>query len=309
MTENPIIEYNIQKSNIDTIIYGNCESFFLYNEGEGDGMNQADNLLLANYTELSLHECGREKCQPGKVITLDVKSYHLFHYVLYGSGTFIYKERTYQLKKGDMFYIPPGESALYYPSENNPWIYTWIGFSGTKSDLYLKRIGIAETRPIYQDSKELGLKPLFNELADRYNHSQFLSIECLAIFMNILYKMMIADHSEDVILTPKQTHIRMAKQFIENNFQFKIKVTDVADALSLSPNYLANIFKEELGISPKQYLIEYRMQKASQLLSNGEMTIKDVAKRVGYANPLHFSAEFKRIKRMSPTQYKNQNEL
>ncbi|TVP95648.1 MAG: AraC family transcriptional regulator [Acholeplasmatales bacterium] len=272
-------------------------------------MSQMDNLLLANYTELSLHECGREKCQPGKVITLDVKTYHLFHYVLYGSGTFIFNNKTYQLKKGDMFYIPPGETALYYPSDNNPWIYTWIGFSGTKSDQYLKRIGISDDHPIYHDTKELNLKPLFNDLADRYNHSQFLSIECLAIFMNILYKMMIAKHKEDVVLSAKETHIRMAKQFVENNFQFKIKVTDIANSLSLSPNYLANIFKETLGMSPKQYLTDYRMHKACQLLSNGVLSIKDVAKRVGYANPLHFSAEFKRVKRMSPTTYKNQNEL
>lgn len=272
-------------------------------------MNGNDRLLEAHFDELALYECGREKCQVGKVIRNDMKAYHLFHYILYGSGTFVFRDETHHLKKGDLFYIPPGESAIYYPSKHDPWIYAWIGFNGSRSEEYLRRIGLNEFQPIYHDYKDLVLKPLFNDLADKYNHSKFLSIESLAVFLNILYKMMIFEHEEDVLLTPKQTHIRMAKQFIENNFQFPIKVTDIADSLSLSPNYLANIFKQELNISPKQYLIDYRMQKACQYLSSSDMQIQDVAKRVGYPKPLHFSAEFKRVKGISPSRYRSMNQL
>lgn len=272
-------------------------------------MNQTGSLLLADFEELALQECGREKCQPGKIIEIDIKEYHLFHYILYGSGTFIFNDQTYHLKKGDLFYIPPGKTAKYFPSSKDPWIYTWIGFSGSRSDDYLNEIGLSFTHPIYHDKKDIELKPLFNDLADKYNHSKFLNIECMSVFLNIIYKMMISDHKKDVILSQKQTHIRMAKQFIENNYQFKIRITDIADSLSLSPNYLANIFKSELGISTKQYLTDYRMQKACQLLSNGDYPVKEVAKRTGYPNPLHFSAEFKRIKMISPKEYKNRNEL
>ena len=268
-----------------------------------------DPLLDASFEELALHECGREKCQVGKVIKNDKKSYHLFHYVLNGGGTFVYNDETYKLYKGSIFYIPPGEQAIYYPDEDNPWIYSWVGFSGERSEEFLNRLRLNEENVIYHDSGDLPLKPMFNDLADKYNHSKYLNLECLAIFMNILYKMTITDHEDDVILSPKQSHIRMAKEFIANNFQFKIKVTDIADSLSLSPNYLANIFKEILGISPKQYLTEYRMQKACQYLSSQDIMIKDVAKRVGYPNALHFSAEFRRIKNMSPTMYQHTNKL
>jgi AraC-like DNA-binding protein len=272
-------------------------------------MNRNNPLLTADFSELVLHECGREKCQPGKIIKNDVKNYHLFHYILYGHGTFVFQGQTYQLKKGDLFYIPPGEQAIYYPSKQNPWIYTWIGFAGNRTSAFLSRVGLDANHPIYQDGKDLPLKPLFNELADTYNHAKYLNLECLAVFLNIVYKMMILNHESDVMLTPQQSHIRMAKQFIENNFQFPIKIYDIADSLSLSPNYLANIFKQELGLSPKQYLIEYRIQKACQYLSSSDSLIKDIAKRVGYKNPLHFSNEFKRIKQVSPTEYKKHNQL
>jgi AraC-like DNA-binding protein len=272
-------------------------------------MNSIDNLLVANFTELSLYECGREKCQPDKRILMDIKPYHIFHYVLYGSGVFILNAKKYFLKKGDLFYVPPGYTAQYYPDANDPWIYVWIGFNGSRSDDYLSRIGLTLDQPIFHDSKSLELKALFNDLADKYNHSKYLTIESLSVFMSILYKMLISNRKKEVMLSSKETHIRMAKQFMENNFQFKIKITDIANALSLSPNYLANIFKEQLGISPKEYLTMHRMQKASQYLINSSMPVKEIAAKVGYDNALHFSAEFKRIKKVSPTLYQKNNQL
>ncbi len=277
-----------------------------YNES-GENMNEFDKLYLADFEELSLYECGKERCQPGKVIQLDIKDYHLFHYILAGSGTFIFEDKVYHLKKGDIFYIPPKMTAKYFPSNDNPWVYTWIGFGGTRADKYLKRMDISATNPIYHDNKENELKPLFNELAEKYMRTKYLNIETLAIFMNIMYKMMIAGHRKEIMLTAKETHIKMTKQFIENNFQFKLKVTDIASALSISPNYLANIFKEELNSSPKEMLTNYRMMKAMQLLTETKKSIKDIALSVGYENALHFSAEFKRVKKVSPKLYRYQN--
>ena len=270
-------------------------------------MEDFDQLFLADFKELSLNECGRERCQPDKVIQMDIKPYHLFHYILSGKGTFVFNNITYHLRKGDIFYIPPHMTAKYFPNHDDPWIYVWIGFSGERSDAYLNKIGLSVSSPIYHDQKDLELKPMFNELAERYRAAKYLNIEVLSVFMNILYKMMMSKHRSEVALTAKQMHIKMAKQYIENNFQFAIKVTDIANALSLSPNYLANIFKEILQTSPKKYLIYYRILKATQLLVEDNLSIKEIAKRVGYDNPLHFSAEFKRLKNVSPKSYRNQN--
>lgn len=272
-------------------------------------MRNSNGILKADFKELTLNECGREKCQPGKIIINDAKHYHLFHYILYGAGVLVFHGKTHKLKKGDLFYIPPGETAMYYPDKDNPWIYSWVGFSGERSKYYLKQIGLSFISPIFRDTKSYELNQLFNDLSDKYNHSKYLSIELLAVFLNILYKMIIVNHEEDVILPARQTHIRMAKEFIENNYQFKIKVQDIADSLSISPNYLANIFKQELGKSPKRILTEHRMQKACNLLTSTNLSITEIARKVGYSNPLHFSAEFKKIKEVSPTKYKVLNEL
>lgn len=107
----------------------------------------------------------------------------------------------------------------------------------------------------------------------------------------------------------KAGHVHEAKQFISNNYQFPITVQDIADSLGLTPNYLANIFKEQFNTTPKQYLIQYRISRACYLLTGAKISIKNVAQMVGYKNQLHFSAEFKRIKKMSPLEYKAKNKL
>lgn len=272
-------------------------------------MDYSKELYLANFKDLSLHESGKERCQPGKVIQLDIKDYHLFHYIASGAGTFIFGGQIYHLKKGDLFYIPPHMTAKYYPNETNPWTYVWVGFNGTKSDAYVRRMNLSQSNPIYHGSKDQELRTLFLELSDKYNHAKYLNMEVLSIFIKILYRMMVSGNQKDVLLTTNESHIKMTKQFIENNFQFKIKITDIADSLSISPNYLANIFKTELGITPKEMLTEYRMKKATEYLNHTQMLIKDVALKVGYSNALHFSAEFKRVYKVSPLEYRNQHTI
>ncbi len=270
-------------------------------------MKLYDQIFLADYDELSLHELGRERCQESKIVEYAIKDYDLFHYIFSGKGTFIYKGVTYNLKKGDIFYIKKGDTATYFPDKNDPWHYIWIGFKGNRVEGYLKRLHISTATPIFHDNKKNDLRPLFYELAEAYMKAKYLNIEVLSVFMRIIYQMTIIKNVDNEILETKDMHIRNAKQFIEHNFQFNIKVTDIASALGLSPNYLANIFKEQEESSPKQYLIYYRMLMASELLIETTLPIKEVAKQVGYKNALHFSQEFKRIKHVSPKNYRTRN--
>lgn len=270
-------------------------------------MQKYDSVFLADFTELSLHECGIERCQPHKVVKYTPKEYHIFHYVLSGKGTYEHNGRTFNLKKGDIFYIAPYDTATYFPDLKDPWTYIWIGFKGDRASSYLNRLKINQQYPIFSDNNKFDLRPLFLEMSEAYGKAKYLNIETLAVFMKIIYKMTIIKNYDDEILGIKDMHIRNAKQFVVNNYQHDIKVTDIASSLGLSVNYLANIFKERLESSPKQYLIYYRLHIASQILIETDNPINEVAKAVGYKKSLHFSSEFKKIKGVSPSLYRKAN--
>ena len=95
-----------------------------------------------------------------------------------------------------------------------------------------------------------------------------------------------------------------AKTYIEDNYMRKITMRDIADELHISYYHLSHMFKQELSLSPQDYLISYRMNEACRLLTTTQMPISLIAARVGYGNQSHFNVQFKTIKGLSPGQYR-----
>ena len=70
--------------------------------------------------------------------------------------------------------------------------------------------------------------------------------------------------------------------------------------LSLDRKYFSKIFKKELQMSPNEYLINYRLSRACELMETTTLTIAEIAATVGYDNQFSFSRVFKKYKQISP---------
>ena len=97
--------------------------------------------------------------------------------------------------------------------------------------------------------------------------------------------------------------------FIEQNYALPITVEDMANRCNLDRSYFGKVFKDMIGQSPQDFLIRYRMSKATSLLTSTSLSIGDISVQVGYPNQLHFSRAFRNIYGMSPRQYRQQNKL
>ena len=100
-----------------------------------------------------------------------------------------------------------------------------------------------------------------------------------------------------------------ALSFIEQNYTLPITVEDMANRCNLDRSYFGKVFKDMIGQSPQDFLIRYRMSKATSLLTSTSLSIGDISVQVGYPNQLHFSRAFRNIYGMSPRQYRQQNKL
>ncbi len=94
------------------------------------------------------------------------------------------------------------------------------------------------------------------------------------------------------------------KILIEDNFQRRLDLTDMAKAVNLSPWRLAHLFKAEVGISPLRYLTLVRLQKARHFLETGFLTVREIAVAVGIPNASHFTKSFKAAYGSSPVQHR-----
>ncbi|KAA2298984.1 helix-turn-helix transcriptional regulator, partial [Clostridioides difficile] len=97
------------------------------------------------------------------------------------------------------------------------------------------------------------------------------------------------------LLSNKETYIRQAVQFMENRYSQRTSILDIAQAVGLDRTYLSGLFKERYGMSLQSFFLEYRMNRAAELLQNPGLSVSEVAHSVGYTDPLLFSKMFKRV--------------
>ncbi len=101
--------------------------------------------------------------------------------------------------------------------------------------------------------------------------------------------------------------VGQAVRYIEENYPREgLTLSELAQAVHVSPVYLSVIFKKERGINFSDFLTEIRLKKAMELLRGTDLKTYEVAERVGYSNPRYFSACFKRYTGYSPSDFKAQ---
>lgn len=95
-----------------------------------------------------------------------------------------------------------------------------------------------------------------------------------------------------------------AKEYIKNQYHKDISLDDVSREVKISPYYFSKLFKQETGENFIEYLTNIRMEKAKELLSQSEKSMKEICSEVGYSDPNYFSRSFKKNVGVTPTEYK-----
>ena len=254
--------------------------------------------------DLNMYQCGIEECHPGHDVGPSLRDHYLIHYILEGSGTFSIDDIKYTLTKGQGFLIPPNVITYYQADAGTPWTYVWVGFHGLKAETYLQRANLTRENPIFYYEGD-ALKNYIFQMTHVDTFSTFRDLQLqgyLFLFIAELIKSSpkqpVAKHSITDIYTKE------AIVFIENNYSRPIKISDIASNLSIDRSYFSNIFKKTLQKTPQQFLLEYRMDKACELMDNPELSISNIAFSVGYTDAFNFSKMFKKIKGYSPSDYR-----
>ena len=109
---------------------------------------------------------------------------------------------------------------------------------------------------------------------------------------------------EEQVEYPHHIYIDRTLDYVQTHVSENIRIQDIANYIGIDRSYLTSIFKKSLGISPQEYLVNYRMEYASELLKESDVKIAAIAHEVGYHDPLTFSKVFKKHMKLSPTQWR-----
>ena len=260
-----------------------------------------------NFNDLYMCYCGLEKCAPLYSFGPAIRPTYLLHYVLDGQGYYYVNDTKYTVSKNQGFLIEPNVVTFYQADKDNPWTYLWIGIDGDKAKLYLNSAGLNENNLIFTYEKDDALKEYVLEMLKHHTMSDADAFKIEGL-LYLFFSKLCEDRKEFSHLNKDEytnNYINKAIEFIQNNYHNSIKVTDIADYLCLNRSYLTSIFQNNLNMSPQKFLIKFRITKAAELLYNTDLPIGNIAYSCGYSDPLAFSKAFKKIKGVSPKEYRN----
>jgi two-component system response regulator YesN len=100
--------------------------------------------------------------------------------------------------------------------------------------------------------------------------------------------------------------IEAALQFIRDNYMVDLNLTMLAERFNYNPSYFSELFKSKVGKTFIQVLTEVRMAQAVRLLEETTLNLWDIAELTGFSNPSYFSAKFKRMYGMTPSEFRQQ---
>lgn len=239
-----------------------------------------------NYHGLNPVIFGYANCKKSHSFGPAVRTYWLIHFVVSGFGYYKIGTREYRVGPGEMFVIPPFEETFYKADNESPWNYIWIGFTceGPLPAKLEDTIFCPEALTIFNYMKNC------EEMTS--GRSAFLCSRLWDLFSLLLRREPLCkDYTE------------IALDCIHSEYMNDITVDKIAHRLNLDRTYFSVIFKKKTGISPKQYLINYRMNVASTLMVDKGKSVSVAANSVGYSDIFTFSKMFKRHYGISPNEY------
>lgn len=241
------------------------------------------NISVANETLCRLKPviAGYEDCPSGHFFGPAVRNHWLIHYVVSGLGYFEIEGKQYTVTAGSMFVIPPYIETFYAADKDKPWSYIWIGFEVDG------QLPCTLHDVIYAPRAE----EIFQSIKNSTPRALYLSAKLWALFA------LLCDDEQKY-----NDYAESAINIIHSQYINDITVAKIAEMLNINRTYLSTVFKEKYGVSPKKYLLDYRMKIAASLLEKG-MKVTVTAISVGYSDMFTFSKAFKCYYGLSPSEY------
>lgn len=230
--------------------------------------------------------------------------FYELEYILAGEGEQVINGVSYKFKRNYIFLTTPTDFHevdfynktklinIQFTSEIiNPEIFSYISgpfvFEDTDLSFYNYFAVLNEYSPLSRKHNKILFKYMLNS--------------CLFLLVTQNKAM------EGKFLYSINNYYHCTLTYIYNNFSKEITLKELAKAVNLTPEYLCKLFKKHNGQTINQYISDVRLRYASNLITNTEMTISDIAQKSGYNDVPHFTRAFKKKFNESPREMRKKH--
>ena len=255
---------------------------------------------------LAVVECGIQICHPSHATpTLNYKTYSA-HFILEGKGTYTANGKTYELCAGQGFMIMPGIPNSYVADATEPWKYVYASFCGADDDALVHSAGLDEANMIFRFPLDDDMMRDIYAMHAAGKRNEARGYDVTGYFLLCMSRLVKSNLAAKNSEARQESYVKKAFLFIEDHFSEDISVQDIAFHVGLERSYLYRLFTKHVGTSPSRYLLNYRLDKAAEMLENKALSVAKISLAVGFYDVSHFYKAFLARFGMPPKKYSTQ---
>jgi AraC-like DNA-binding protein len=224
-----------------------------------------------------------------------------FLYISEGSGRLRSFEGDFMLRPGSFAVLVPGEKHRYAPDPETGWTEYWIGFAGTIPREWTELGTLEKTVTVHSLLNQKEILIPFEEAVEFTRNRRY----ALEVLLGSCVTRIFAYFSEDRHIKSGAPYdiIEKSKSIFEKSIYHPMDMEGLTKILNINYQQLRDRFREKTGLSPYQYFLQMKINKAKELLLEGTLSIKEISYKLSFDSPYYFSRLFKKKAGVSPSQW------
>jgi AraC-like DNA-binding protein/quercetin dioxygenase-like cupin family protein len=228
-----------------------------------------------------------------------------------GRGWVKYGDTVFQLSRHRAFIVPAHAAHAYGADNADPWSIYWFHFGGENLFMFSSVVGqvihLEESDKSRYDDRFQLFEEMYRNLEMGYSpeNLEYVSFCLLHFLASLKY----VNQFREIKKATQTDVIQKSILFMKENLENKISLDDIAGHVGYSSSHFGSFFTQKTSYAPMVYYNQLKIQRACSYLQFSDMKIKEIAFRLGYYDPYHFSKAFKQEMEITPKEYRRSFEL
>lgn len=234
--------------------------------------------------------------------------YTMLIYCIEGEGWYTINGKTYPVRQHQYIIIPPNVPYSFGASEHDPWTIYWVHFMGKLSKEFLPSTPVPGTILPGEYSRLQDRIQLFEEIYSCFSMGyikEYMVYSSMCLYMFLTSFLYLEQYR--YINLPNHKEYSFASRvihYMNEHVERNLTLDQLAAYFKYSPSHFSMLFQKETGVSPINYFIRLKIQKACQYIVLTNLKLNDISTKLGFEEPAYFSRTFTKVMGISPSEYR-----